>query len=81
MHTPQTRANLEQCRSVLATLDISDELRLLADNMLDHLLSMHDDGRLSIPVFLLAADSLELVPGLEQAVARLRATAGRELAA
>lgn len=58
---------------------MSDDLRQLAANLLDHLLSMHDDGRLSIPVFMLAADSLELVPGLEESVAELRATASREL--
>lgn len=78
MHSPQTRANLEHCRCVLAGAEVSDEMRQLASNLLQHLLEMHDAQRLRIPVFLLALDSLELIPGLEDCVAQLRATASRE---
>lgn len=78
MHSPQTRANLQLCRAVVADADMSDEFRQLASNLLDHLLEMHDAQRLRIPVFLLALDSLELVPGLEDCVSKLRATAARE---
>jgi hypothetical protein len=80
MHSPETRAQLEQCRSVLADVDVSEELRELAANLIAHLLDMHDTRRLRIPVFLLALDSLELVPGLEDCVGKLRATAAREQA-
>lgn len=80
MHSPQTRANIEHCRSVLAEGNGSDEMRQLASNLLNHLLKMHDAQRLRIPVFLLALDSLELVPGLEDEVSKLRATAAREQA-
>lgn len=78
MHSPQTRARLERCRVVLANADLSDEMRQLAINLLDHLLEMHGAQRLRAPVFLLALDSLELVPGLEDCVAALRDTASEE---
>lgn len=78
MHSPQTRASLEDCRAVLADADASDEMRQLANNLLDHLLEMHDAHRMRVSVLLLALDSLELVPGMENAVSKLRATAARE---
>lgn len=78
MHSPQTRVNIEHCRSVLEGADLSDEMRQLASNFLNHLMEMHDAQRLRIPVFLLALDSLELVPGLEDCVRNMRATATRE---
>jgi hypothetical protein len=78
MHSPETRAQLEQCRTIVADADVSDELRVLARSLLDHLVEMHDARRLRIPVFLLALDSLELVPGIEDCVAKLRAIAARE---
>lgn len=74
MHSPETRAQLEKCRTVVADADVSDELRLLARNLIDHLLEMHDARRMRGAVLLLALDSLELVPGLEDCVAKLRAT-------
>lgn len=80
MHSPQTRANLLRCRAVVEDADVSDELQQLARNLLDHLLEMHDAQRLRIPVFLLALDSLELVPGLEECVAKLREAAALEQA-
>lgn len=78
MHSPATRATLEHCRSVVADADVSDELRVLARNLLDHLLEMHDAHRMRASVLLLALDSLELVPGLEDCVSKLRGTAARE---
>jgi hypothetical protein len=78
MQTPETRACLEECRAIVADADISDELRLLGRNLLDHLLEMHDAHRMRASVLLLALDSLELVPGLEDAVQKLRAAANRE---
>ncbi|WP_156373430.1 hypothetical protein [Pseudorhodoferax sp. Leaf267] len=57
---------------------MTDELRVLARNLLDHLLEMHDAQRMRVPVLLLALDSLELVPGLEDQVSALRAVALRE---
>jgi hypothetical protein len=78
MHSPATRATLEHCRNLVADADLSDELRMLARNRLDHLLEMHDARRMHVSVFLLALDSLELVPGLEDCVSWLRATAARE---
>lgn len=80
MHSPQIRATLEHCRTVLAGSDQSDDMRRLAENLLTHLLEMHDARRLRIPVFLLALDSLELVPGLGDCIAQMRATANREQA-
>lgn len=80
MHSPATRATLEHCRKLVADADVSDELRMLARNLLDHLLEMHDARRMRVSVFLLALESLELVPGLEDCVSRLRATAAREQA-
>lgn len=80
MHTPGTRACLEECRAIVADAAVSDEFRLLARNLLDHLLEMHDGNRMRASVLLLALDSLELVPGLEDAVNKLRATAAREQA-
>lgn len=68
------------CRRVLAASEVAPEMRSLAENLLDHVLEMHEARRLRIPVFLLALDTLELVPGLEECVAEMRATAGRELA-
>jgi hypothetical protein len=38
MHSPATRAQLEQCRAVVADADVSDELRVRARNLLDHLI-------------------------------------------
>lgn len=78
MHSPATRETLEYCRRVVADADASDELRVLAGTLLDHLLEMHDAHRMRVPVLLLALDSLELVPGLEDCVSQLRATATRE---
>ena len=80
MHTPQTRVHLENCRTALAHADASDEMRQLASNLIDHLVEMHDAHRMRVSVLLLALDSLELVPGLEDAVNKLRATAAREQA-
>ena len=80
MHTPQTRVHLEDCRTALADADASDEMRQLASNLIDHLVEMHDAHRMRVSVLLLALDSLELVPGLENAVNKLRATAAREQA-
>lgn len=80
MHTPQTRVHLENCRTALAAADASDEMRQLASNLIDHLVEMHDAHRMRMSVLLLALDSLELVPGLETAVNKLRATAAREQA-
>nr|WP_145552812.1 hypothetical protein [Variovorax boronicumulans] len=71
---------LEQCRDVVADADVTEELRVLARNLLDHLIEMHDARRMRIPVFLLALDSLELVPGLDDCVEKLRAIAAREQA-
>jgi hypothetical protein len=80
MQTPATRACLEECRAVVADAEVSEELRLLGRNLLDHLLEMHNGNRMRASVLLLALDSLALVPGLEDAVSKLRATATRELA-
>jgi hypothetical protein len=79
MNTPDTRARLHDCLNALAECDVSDELRQLSIDLLGHLLSMHADQRLNGPVFLLALDTLELVPGLEDHVERLRATVHREV--
>lgn len=79
MHSPETRAQLEQCRAVVADADVSDEMRHLARNLIDHLLEMHAARRMRGSVLLLALDSLELIPGLEDSVQRLRATAMREI--
>lgn len=80
MHSPETRAQLELCRAIVVDADVSDELRQLARNLIDHLIEMHDARRLRAPVFLLAVDSLELVPGMEDCAAKLRAIASRESA-
>ena len=64
----------------MADADLSDEFRQLVSNLLDLLLELHDAQRLRIPMFVLALDSLQLVPGLEDCVAQLRATAAREQA-
>lgn len=80
MQSPATRETLEHCRRVVAEADTNDELRVLAGNLIDHLLEMHDAHRMRVSVLLLALDSLELVPGLEDCVSKLRATAAREFA-
>jgi hypothetical protein len=80
MHSPRTRLELQRCRQTLATAEVPDELRQLADDLLDRLVGMHDARRLNGPVFLLALDSLELVPGLEASVQALRAAVHREIA-
>lgn len=79
MNTPETRERLHECLAALAECNVSDELRQLSIDLLGHLLSMHADQRLNGPVFLLALDTLELVPGLEDQVARLRATVNKEV--
>lgn len=70
---------LLHCREVLAQAEVSDELRELAEELLDRLLGMHDAQRLNGPVFLLALDSLDLVPGLQAPVQALRAAVLREV--
>lgn len=79
MHSPRTRMALLRCREVLAQAEVSDELRGLAEELLDRLLGMHDAQRLNGPVFLLALDSLDLVPGLQAPVQALRAAVLREV--
>jgi hypothetical protein len=79
MHSPRTRIELLRCRNALAAAETSDELRELADDLLDRLMGMHDARRLNGPVFLLALDSLELVPGLQASVQALRAAVHREV--
>ncbi|WP_147283035.1 hypothetical protein [Pseudorhodoferax soli] len=64
----------------MASADVNDELRQLGSDLICHLLAMHADGRLNPQILLLALQSLELVPGLEDAVSKLRATAAREQA-
>ncbi|PZP92660.1 MAG: hypothetical protein DI587_31380 [Variovorax paradoxus] len=78
MHSPETRAQLEQCRAVVADADVDDELRQLGMDLIGHLLAMHAEQRLNSQILLLALQSLELVPGLEDAVQKLRAAANRE---
>lgn len=78
MHSPATRATLVHCRTVVADANVDDELRALARDLLDHLLEMHDAQRMRASVLLLALDSLQLVPGLEDCVSELRKTAARE---
>jgi hypothetical protein len=78
MLTPGTRVCLEQCRAVVADADLNDELQQLGSDLIGHLLAMHADKRLNTQILLLALQSLELVPGLEDAVSELRATAARE---
>lgn len=68
------------CRAVVADSNVDVELRVLARDLLDHLLEMHDARRMRASVLLLALDSLELVPGLEDCVNKLRETAAREQA-
>lgn len=80
MHTPETRTCLEECRAVVADADVNDELRQLGMDLIGYLLAMHAEGRLNAPILQLALQSLELVPGLEDAVRKLRATAAREQA-
>lgn len=70
---------LVRCRQALAQAEVSEELRQLADELLDRLMGMHDARRLNGPVFLLALDSLDLVPGLQASVAALRAAVHREV--
>ncbi|MGC3986367.1 MAG: hypothetical protein QM777_17510 [Pseudorhodoferax sp.] len=72
---------LLRCRRTLAELEVSEELRQLADELLDRLMGMHDARRLNGPVFLLALDSLDLVPGLQDSVQALRAAVHREVGA
>lgn len=72
---------LVRCRQALAQAEVSEELRQLADELLDRLMGMHDARRLNGPVFLLALDSLEMVPGLEASVQALRAAVLREVGA
>lgn len=79
MHSPRTRMELLRCRHALEAAEMSDELRELADDLLDRLMGMHDARRLNGPVFLLALDSLELVPGLQASVQALRAAVHREV--
>lgn len=81
MHSPRTRMALLHCRQALAEADASDELRELAEDLLDRLMGMHDARRLNGPVFLLALDSLEMVPGLQAPVQALRAAVLREVGA
>ena len=78
MLTPGTRACLEECRALVADADVKDELRQLGLDLIGHLLAMHADKRLNSQILLLALPSLELVPGLEDAVSELRAAASRE---
>ncbi|KQP17768.1 hypothetical protein [Pseudorhodoferax sp. Leaf267] len=80
MHSPATRATLEHCLAVVQDADVDDELRTLARTLLEHLLDMHDARRMRVSVLLLALDSLALVPGLEDCVRQLRATAARDAA-
>ena len=72
---------LVRCRQALAQAEEAEELRQLADELLDRLMGMHDARRLNGPVFLLALDSLEMVPGLEASVQALRAAVLREVGA
>ncbi|KQP19490.1 MAG: hypothetical protein DI587_23670 [Variovorax paradoxus] len=72
---------LVRCRQALAEAEVPEELRQLADELLDRLMGMHDARRLNGPVFLLALDSLEMVPGLEASVQALRAAVLREVGA
>jgi hypothetical protein len=80
MLTPGTRVCLERCRAVVADADVNDELRQLGSDLIGHLLAMHADKRLNPQILLLALQSLELVPGLEDAVSKLRATAALDQA-
>ena len=80
MQSTDTHEHLVRCRVIVADADISDELRLLGRNLLDHLIEMNEAQRLCAPVFLVALDSLELVPGLEDGMAALRATVNRQSA-
>nr|WP_145550065.1 hypothetical protein [Variovorax boronicumulans] len=79
MQSPETRACLEECRVVVADADVDDDQRQLGLDLIGHLLAMHADRRLNSQILLLALQSLEMVPGLDDQFERLRSTANREL--
>lgn len=72
MHSAETRTQLEHCQRVLVHAHTSEEMRLLADDLLTRLLHMHEERTLHASVLLLALDSLELVAELEPCVAAIR---------
>lgn len=76
MHRHVTRDQLEQCRHALAAAETSDEMRALANDLLDKLLRMYDGGRLGREVLLLVLDSLALIPDLAACVERIRTQLG-----
>ncbi|RCW63643.1 hypothetical protein [Pseudorhodoferax soli] len=70
------RDQLEQCLSALAHAEASDEMRSLAQDLLESLLRLQSADRLTKDVFMLALDSLALIPDLEPHIAGLKVHAG-----
>lgn len=63
MQSPDIRAELQRCRSLLGQITVPAELDGLALDLIDHLLELHDTGRLT-PAFLML--SMRAFDGVEE---------------
>lgn len=81
MQSPDVRASLEQCRTLLRSIQLPPELDALALDLLDHLIGLHAADRLTPAFLLLSLKAFEGVEALGPVVEPLAAIAGAEAAA
>lgn len=68
MMPPEVRTLLYRFRDALAHVQLPGDLDGQAVDLLDHLLELHDGGRLNPPFLKLAMESFEDIPQVEQFV-------------
>jgi hypothetical protein len=78
MQIPDTRAELERCRAVLLQTGIPPELDGLALELLDHLIELHDAGRLTPAFLMLAMRAFDGIAELAPVVSPLGALAAAQ---
>lgn len=71
MNSTDIRSELEHCRVILGRIAVPPELDGLALDLIEHLIRLHDAGRLTSPFLQLSLKSFQDVPELEPVVAPL----------
>lgn len=78
MQSPEIRAELERCRALLAHIAVPEDLDGLAFDLIDHLLELHDTGRLTPAFLMLGMRAFDGVAELAPVVAPLGALAATQ---
>lgn len=78
MQSPQIRAELQRCLALLQDIAVPPELDGLAFDLIDHLIDLHDAGRLTPAFLMLSMRAFDEVPELAPVVRPLGALAAAQ---